>query len=116
MRIDIKPLTVNQAWKGRRLKTSEYKAYALHLKSLLKPLKIPEGKLTLCITFGLSNRGADIDNGLKPFIDVLQMKYGFNDNQIYRLLVYKEIVKKGSEFIDFEISEFIDYNIWAHSD
>ena len=46
---------------------------------------------------------SDVDNGAKPFIDILQKKYGFNDNQIYELHLYKEIVDKGNEFIDFSI-------------
>ena len=35
----------------------------------------------------------------------MQKKYKFNDNQIYELHVYKEIVKKDNEFIQFEITE-----------
>jgi Holliday junction resolvase RusA-like endonuclease len=48
---------------------------------------------------------ADIDNPLKPILDVLQKKYGFDDRQIYELNVKKEIVKKGDEFIKLKINE-----------
>jgi Holliday junction resolvase RusA-like endonuclease len=64
---------------------------------------VSDGELELDITFGLSNRAADIDNPLKCFIDVLQKKYGFDDKMIYRLIVNKVITKKGEEFIEFEI-------------
>ena len=44
---------------------------------------------------------SDIDNPLKPFLDILQKKYGINDRDINELLVKKTVVKKGDEFIFF---------------
>jgi len=107
MRIDIKPLSVNQAWKGRRFKTKAYDKYIRDVMYLLPPLKVSNDKLELEITFGLSNRAADIDNPLKCFIDVLQKKYDFDDKMIYRLIVNKVITKKGSEFIEFKLKELL---------
>lgn len=103
MRLDIKPLTVNQAWQGKRFKTPKYNKYINDMLRILKPLKIPEGQLHIDVTFGLSSKLSDIDNPLKCFIDCLQKKYGFNDNRIYKLTVYKVDVKKSLEFIEFEI-------------
>ena len=105
MLINIKPLSVNQAWQGRRFKTKAYDKYIRDVMYLLSPLKVSNDKLELEITFGLSNRAADIDNPLKCFIDVLQKKYDFDDKMIYRLIVNKVIVKKGAEFIEFDIKE-----------
>jgi Holliday junction resolvase RusA-like endonuclease len=110
MKINIKPFSVNNAWQGRRFKTNDYNKYIIDIIKLLKPLKVPSGKLCLNIVFGFSNASADIDNGLKPFIDILQKKYRFNDNKIYRLVIDKKVVKKGSEFIDFKITK------WDHLD
>ena len=76
----------------------------LDLLYLLPNVNIPDVKLGIVITFGVSNAGADIDNLPKGFIDALQKKYEFNDNRIYRMVVEKEVVKKGEEFIDFELS------------
>lgn len=70
----------------------------------LKPGNVPEGKIELNILVGLSSKNADIDNVLKPFIDILQKKYLFNDKNIFKLAIEKEIVKKGEEFIDFKIT------------
>ena len=103
-KINIKPLSVNQAWQGRRFKTKAYDKYIRDVMCLLRPLKVSDGKLELEITFGLSNRAADIDNPLKCFIDVLQKKYNFDDKMIYRLIVNKDITKKGNEYIKFEIN------------
>lgn len=105
MRLDIKPLSVNEAWKGRRFKTPKYKRYERDMLLLLPILNIPTGKLHLRLTFGFSNSVSDIDNPVKCFVDCLQKKYGFNDKDIYAMDLRKVDVKKGSEFIDFEIEE-----------
>lgn len=100
MRIDIKPLSVNQAWQGRRFKTPEYKAFERAVLLLLKPLKVPDGDLEIVLQFGC---GFDFDNPVKPFIDCLQKKYGFNDNRIKKATIEVVAVEKGKEFIEFEI-------------
>lgn len=101
--LNIKPLSVNNAWQGRRYKTLAYKRYERDVLMLLKPLEIPEGDLALNIVYGFSNKRADVDNPTKLFIDILQKKYGFNDSRVTKLNLTKEKVKKGSEFIGFEI-------------
>ena len=103
MRVDIKPLSVNQAWQGKRFKTPAYKAYERDVLLLLKPMDIPDGDLAIEITYGFSNRQSDVDNPTKLFIDVLQKKYGFNDSRVTQLSMSKQKVDKGFEFIDFEI-------------
>ena len=107
MRIDIKPLSVNQVWQGKRFKTKAYKEYEKEALLKLKPMKVGEGRLSLFLRFGLSSKNADIDNPIKPFLDIMQKRFGFNDRQIYRLTVEKVDVPKGQEFIEFDISELI---------
>ena len=102
-RINIKPLSVNQAWQGKRFKTPKYKSYEKAVLLSLPKLEVPEGKLSLSLAFGLSSKNADIDNPVKCFIDCLQKKYGFNDRHIYKMTIEKVDVKKGDEFIDFTI-------------
>ena len=108
MRIDIKPLSVNDAWRGRRFKTPEYLKYEHDVLMLLKPLKIPEGPLEIYLEFGFSSYGSDYDNPIKPFTDCLQKKYDFNDNRIIEAHIKKVKVKKGSEYIRFYIKEHKD--------
>jgi Holliday junction resolvase RusA-like endonuclease len=103
MRIEVKPLSVNDAWKGRRYRTDDYKQFQKLVAVMLKPKKVPEGKLKLTLVFGFSSTGSDIDNGVKPFLDCLQKKYLFNDNRIYKMDVEKVDVEKGNEFIEFEL-------------
>ena len=101
--INIKPLSVNQAWQGKRYKTKDYKQYEKALLLLLKRQNIPTGRLKLTIEAGLSNKCQDVDNILKPFIDILQKKHHFNDREIFELVVRKQLVKRGQEFVYYLI-------------
>ena len=105
MKIEIKPLSVNDAWKGKRYKTDKYKKFQHDLLLLLpRECEIPEGELHIDIVFGFSNGGSDWDNPIKPFVDILQKKYGFNDNRIKSATVLVSKKKKGEESIGFLIS------------
>jgi len=104
--IKLKPLSVNQAWRGRRYKSNQYKSFERTLLYLLPALLVPDGKLQLNLQLGFSNRGSDLDNPVKMIQDVLSKKYGFNDNLIYRIVLDKVIVKKGKEFIKFELVSY----------
>lgn len=101
-KIKIKPLSVNQVWQGRRFKTKHYKDYEKQLLFLL-PGNAIKGNLRIDITFGFSSKLSDIDNPLKPFLDVLVKRYDFDDRDIFELNVKKEIVKKGEEYISYNI-------------
>ena len=104
MRVNIKPLSVNKCFQGRRYKTKEYKAYEQELMLKLQPFDLPSKPYKLIITFGFSNKLSDIDNALKPTLDILQKKYGFNDRDIYKLIVEKHITKK--PFIEFHLKSY----------
>lgn len=106
IRINIKPLSVNECWKGRRFKTDKYKLYESELIHKLKPVKIPEGNLKVSLVFGVSSKLADIDNPTKAFLDILQKKYKFNDRNIYEMYLTKVNVKKGEEFIEYKIEPY----------
>ena len=105
MRIDIKQLSVNEAWQGRRIKTKKYKEYEKAL-SLLLPKSYKMGKPPYHVeyNFGFSNVLSDVDNPVKLLQDILQKKYGFNDKDIQSFCATKEKVRKGEEYISFEIT------------
>ena len=103
MLVKIKPLSVNDAWGGRRYKTPEYKVYEEELLWILPRCKVPEGKLEVYYEFGLSSKNADYDNCIKQFQDCIAKKYGFNDKNIYDARIKKVDVEKGKEYIKFEI-------------
>jgi len=102
-KLNIKPLSVNEAWQGRRFKTDKYKRYESDMLLLLPKLKIIEPPYRVNIIVGFSNKASDLDNICKPFLDILQKKYNINDKHIEILHIEKQIVSKNNEFISFEI-------------
>jgi Holliday junction resolvase RusA-like endonuclease len=101
--IAIKPISVNQCWQGKRYKTPLYSNFE---KEML--LKMPKTSLAappfgVALVFGFSNSTSDIDNPIKPTLDIIQKKYNINDRDIYELAVKKQVVKKGNEFIQYTI-------------
>ena len=102
-KINIKPLSVNEAWQGRRFKTDKYKKYESDLLLLLPKINIPNPPYRLNIIVGFSNKASDLDNILKPFLDILQKKYSINDKHIEILHIEKQLVTKNNEFISFEL-------------
>ena len=103
-RIDIKPLSVNDAYRGRRFATKELTQYKSDLGWLLPRLEVPDGPLAVRYVFGVSSKASDADNMVKCLQDIIAEKYGFNDNRIYRIEVTKVDVPKGKEFVEFELS------------
>ena len=105
--IPIKPLSVNDAWQGRRYKTKKYIKYEKDCNLMLPNyVKIPEGLLQIYLEFGLSSFGGDVDNPVKPITDILSKKYDFNDNRIIKQTALKVKVKKGQEYIKFRIEKW----------
>lgn len=103
IKLNIKPLSVNQAWQGKRFKTHKYITYENDLLKTLPKLNIIDPPYRLNLLIGFSSKSSDIDNILKPFLDVLQKKYNINDKDFKILYVEKQIVSKKNDFISFEI-------------
>ena len=104
-KINIKPLSVNQAFKGTKIRTHKYNSFIKHcLLQLPESIEfIDKENIKLAIEFGFSSKLSDIDNCLKTFIDCLVKKYGVDDRYIQELHVFKTIVKKECEYIKFKI-------------
>ena len=65
-----------------------------------------ENQVEFTIEGGMSNRGADLDNIIKPILDTYQGIFEeFNDNKVYHIELTKKIVKKGEEYISVYIKE-----------
>lgn len=109
--INVKPLSVNACRQGRRFKTKAYKEYEKFLLKVLPDIYIPEWNLSLEIEWGFSSRASDNTNPLKPFEDILQKRYGFNDSRVYQTTIRKHLVKKWQEYIQFSISNFVENSI-----
>ncbi len=108
-KLDIKALSVNDAWQGRRFKTPDYKRYENDVALLLRGVqRAPEGKLQATYRFYMKNhKVADNDNPVKPLQDIL-VKCGVlkDDRYIYRTIIEK--VPSDHEYIEVEIEPFMD--------
>lgn len=112
----VKPLSANRMWNrnGKRtFKTPEYKAFqeAMRDEILMEDWTWPFGtdQVEFIVTAGVSNRGADLDNVIKPFLDTYQNIFdGFNDNKVYYIELHKEITKKGDEYLEVEVRKHED--------
>lgn len=110
IRINIKPLSVNEAWKGRRKRSHLYNTYERDLMFLLPKMNIilnPKLKYQITLKWGFSSASSDWDNPIKPTQDVIAKRYGFNDKLIKRAIIDVENVKKGQEYFEFKIEEII---------
>lgn len=102
IKIDIKPLSVNDAWRGRRFKTKQYEKYEKDVLFLLPKIKLPDPPFHVDYEFGFSSAGSDLDNPVKLCTDILQKKYDFNDSLIHSMSIRKFKVEKGKEYFKFE--------------
>ena len=102
----LKPMSVNEAFLGKKTKSAKYRKYETHLKRNLPDLEIPEGLLEVRLVVYYSSKLSDLDNAIKPFLDVLCKRYGFDDRYVYRIRMTKVIVPKGAENIAFRILPF----------
>jgi Holliday junction resolvase RusA-like endonuclease len=109
-KINEKPLSVNQAWQGKRFKTPAYKDYEKAMLLMMPKAKVDtEEMLRVEFFFGFSNQASDLDNPVKLLMDIAQKKYGFNDKMVFELNVRKCIVKKGQEFIHMGIYKMLPF-------
>ena len=108
--LKIKPLSVNQAWQGRRFKTGTYKEYEKAVSLLINDKHNPvKGLVEIDYEFGLCGKGfssSDVSNLIKCLEDIL-VKCGVieDDRKVMRFSASK--VKSGtSEFINIKIKPY----------
>ena len=92
----------------RRFKSNKYRAYQHHIQNELRDVEWPfeSDQLIVSVDAGVSNRGADVDNVIKPILDTYQSVFdAFNDNKVYRIVLNKLIVPKTKEYITVELTK-----------
>jgi Holliday junction resolvase RusA-like endonuclease len=109
-KINEKPLSINEAFQGRRFKTPAYKEYEKGMLLNMPRANIEKDQmLRVEFFFGFSNKASDLDNPVKLLMDIAQKKYGFDDKMVYEMNVRKCIVKKGEEFIHMGIYKMLPF-------
>ena len=107
----IKPLSANKMWnrKGKTtFKSADYLQYQNDIRDELIGTDWPfgSGQVSFNITAGLSNRGADLDNVIKPILDTYQGVYeDFNDNKVYSIGIREYESDQATETRQEESSE-----------
>lgn len=106
-KMKIKPLSINDAWQGRRYKTPKYIRYTKDVSKLLlmhKKPKIEKGeKVRIHYIFHIFNMRSDVDNFIKGFQDILFTWLGIDDSRIVKLTAEKIKCEKGQESIEWDI-------------
>ena len=103
--IQLHPLSVNEAWTGRRFKSVAYMQYSDAVTLSLKTIKIPASPYKISFLFGLHNAGqADYDNPIKGLQDLIFKKYKISDAHIFMGTSMKvKVNKENPEFVAFRL-------------
>ena len=106
MKLNLKPLSANRMFYRNKNKTVEYRQFQEDVRDLSMGKDWPFGTdpVQFEVNVGLSSKAADLDNCIKPILDTYQNIYDdFNDNKVYKIVLRKEIVEKGKEYVDIKI-------------
>ena len=89
--IQLKPLAISKAYKGKRFKTSEYKKWQGDFAKLVGRQTPLTGQLALTVEFYIKNdKMSDIDNFFKATLDTMkEAKIIEDDRFIYEIHAYK---------------------------
>ena len=105
MILDIKPISINKAFRGRRFKTQECNDYEDDFMKIAPRQKMIEGIVEIEYKFYTKNhKMADIDNMIKVTQDLLvKCHYIEDDRKIYKLIVYK--IPSDRDYMEIEIKK-----------
>jgi len=102
-KVPLKPLSVNDAWKGRRFSTPAKKAYEIELRKQLAGTTLTaEAPYEIHFVFHISSM-QDYDNCIKVTQDTICQFYGINDRDFHKAIIEKRIAKRGEEYFEFDI-------------
>ena len=108
-KLDLKPVSVNEAYKGRRFSTDIHRLFKDQAAILLRRLKLPRLKpkeeFFVIYKFYTSSRN-DADNLIKLTQDSICAALGTDDRYISGIYVRKIKVKKGNERIEFDVFQY----------
>ena len=110
--LNLKPVSTNKIWQGKRWMSKEGAQFKKDCITLLrakqvklKPLE--QGDMSIHFRFGLS-RDMDTSNCIKLVEDCIALALGVDDIRFRGMTATKERVEKGHEFIAVEITDYLD--------
>ena len=112
-RLEEKPLSANAMFTIKRHRTHKYNSYAKRWAEVLVDAKLPddiedhsEMYFKLDMKVGLSSSLADLDNCIKPLLDIIQGNLeGFNDKRVLEIHATRYKARKGEEYIEFTLTQ-----------
>ena len=117
---DLKPVSVNQAWYRNKKRSKLYNDYIEGWQDYLMGEEIPvdidrkDMRFKVIVHVGFSNRASDLDNVIKPTIDIMQQWFDFDDKQVIHLEAFKHITQKGRDYIHVRLEEVFDEDYPAY--
>jgi len=108
--IEIKPISVNQCWQGRRFKTKKYKDWREEFCWLLisKKIKKIKGDVDVKVIYYIKHyKTSDVDNFNKATLDALVESRVIEDDRFVQKIcaIKKQVKNKEDERIEFEIKK-----------
>lgn len=98
--------------KGRTtFKTAEYLDFQNEIRDELMGTPWPFGaeRVSFYVEAKFSNKGADLDNMIKPLLDTFQSIYEeFNDKEVYHIELNKRVGKRGDEYVHVRIETYVE--------
>lgn len=103
--VEIKPLSINACFQGRKFKTIEYKDYEHEMLLILPYQEMIEGEVSVEVDFYVRKpKILDVDNLIKPLFDILTKKgYWRDDRYVFELRARK--IKSKVEKIKIRIKK-----------
>ena len=114
IKLEVNPLSVNRAWKGRKFKTPIYKAFEVDVCKMLSvndqdPI---DGEVFVKYIFHIHNYGnTDTSNMEKTLSDMLVKRGYLKDDRYIRAIYMRKERADGPEWIDIRIIPYTGQDI-----
>lgn len=103
---NFKPISVNEAYIGRRFDSQKKKEFMEKMKKDLLNTEI-DCKPPYCLWWRFYVTAAsDLDNLIKVATDCVFKHFWINDNLVYKIVAEKCIAKRGKEYFQLEIEHY----------
>lgn len=105
LRINLKPISVNKAWQGRRFKSKEYKGFEQDFLLELSKMDIQktEGEYGMTLHFHMKNAlASDLSNFIKTTEDIIVKAGLVDDDRFCKQMVVRKY-KSPEDYFEFDI-------------